>query len=565
MSTVVNNDNNTESTSGVNVLDGAAPAPTEQSQGISADQGAQGSSTFQSQSTGSTQAKSTKQPSASSGMFKNIQKYVEKNKPQAQKMATAATGDFSKKAAEIQKNTEAKAAQQAQGMEANTKAMEDQRKFAQGQIDQAMGVKEAPAPMENGPTQEDQDKKFQGLMAGKIGGVNQVQDLNLSQQKSKADALQRLAKGTESEQGRRNLLKETFQKQGKYTQGMSGLDNLITSGDRAARESIIKGTDAKSRALQDMMRSTAQDSRGLLSDQQARIGAFGGEIGGMAQDAITAQDKVIQDALKVQQDRLGEGQQDFIKSLETGEGLTAESLEKYLGEESIVKKAEKAESDRQSFMNAMSQSGKDPVALRDYLLSNENNPFVQDLLSQVQSSSKYASEPGSEELNLYGLSNYLTGATETSEGMGHYSGSSLDKPSTIVDRTRASELHDLMQSADPITKDYITQQMINQAQGGKDLSNIYTATDPSSITASSSVDPKQLQKLNALAKLSGKEMRYDIPTDQEALNYGTADMSSLGAFGKVGDSGKQLTDEYGNWQSLREKLENMPKFDGSII
>lgn len=71
---------------------GATPAATQ-------DTGAQtsGGSSQPSQIQAGSQTSTTnkKAPKASSGMFTNIQKYVEKNKPQAQNIATAVTGDVS--------------------------------------------------------------------------------------------------------------------------------------------------------------------------------------------------------------------------------------------------------------------------------------------------------------------------------------------------------------------------------------------------------------------------------------------------------------------------------------
>ena len=126
MAFVANKDSNNESTGGVNVLGQGGAAPADQSQGGSADsQATQGSSAITStggsvnNATSQGNAVSKKAPKASSGMFTNIQKYVQKNQPQAQKMAEVSTRDFKKRADEIRKNT---------------KMMADVKKLAQEQV-----------------------------------------------------------------------------------------------------------------------------------------------------------------------------------------------------------------------------------------------------------------------------------------------------------------------------------------------------------------------------------------------------------------------------------------------
>jgi hypothetical protein len=116
MAGVINKDTDT-AVGGVNVLGGDTGASTTP-EAPAADAGVNtGSSAIQSsgQSVNQAQSKgasSSKKAPASSGMFTNIQNYVNKNQPQAQKMAKASTQDFSKQAADIRKATEDKQTQQ---------------------------------------------------------------------------------------------------------------------------------------------------------------------------------------------------------------------------------------------------------------------------------------------------------------------------------------------------------------------------------------------------------------------------------------------------------------------
>lgn len=92
----------------------------------------------------STQAGAAQQPtqqkSASSGMFTNIQKYVQKNKPQAQKMASAVTQNVGSQASEIAEQAKQKEAQMKESLAANTAAMEAQKKEAAGIAGQTSGM-----------------------------------------------------------------------------------------------------------------------------------------------------------------------------------------------------------------------------------------------------------------------------------------------------------------------------------------------------------------------------------------------------------------------------------------
>lgn len=133
----------------------------------------------------STQAGAAQQPtqqkSASSGMFTNIQKYVQKNKPQAQKMASAVTQNVGSQASEIAEQAKQKEAQMKESLAANTAAMEAQKKEA-GQIvggimgadyDPTTGQYQAPASPDLNRTQVVDSKQY--ATGGQIHGGGMVQ------------------------------------------------------------------------------------------------------------------------------------------------------------------------------------------------------------------------------------------------------------------------------------------------------------------------------------------------------------------------------------------------------
>lgn len=255
---------------------------------------------------------------ASSGMFTNIQKYVEKNRPQAQKISTAVTQDVGNQASEIRQQAEQKTAQTRQQLDANQSAINEQRQFAQNQVNAIINPQSTPQQTPTIPVagesegrvaqqnttstlnpfevQQADAEKFQQLMQGNLQGVNQVQGINLAQQQSKAQALQNLAAGVRTEQGRRNLLTDTFSDNGEYTRGMSGLDQLILAGDDTARTGLISGIRDQAGTLSDELTGIERDIRGQIDEQGRTFDNFGNEITDLAQGHVTNIDNQMEQA-----------------------------------------------------------------------------------------------------------------------------------------------------------------------------------------------------------------------------------------------------------------------------
>ncbi len=285
-------------------LSGAAPLAQGQGQAQGAYDQAAGQNTGQALQTGGTGSQggsqggttNKKSKKASSGMFTNIQNYVEKNKPQAQKMAGAVNQDFSKQAGEIRKVAEEKSNQQANLIGNNQNLMTQGEGQARAAVDNIMGAPTVSAQQQGvtGQTQQPATppvaadaSTFQDLASGKIKGYNDVGALNLSEQKNRMAALGQLAQGANTEQGRRNLLGNTFSKQGQYSRGMSGLDNLITSGSQAARESLITGTQGQADTLKGDLGEFGRLGQEALNAQNDRKSKFADTINKMRTDAVT--------------------------------------------------------------------------------------------------------------------------------------------------------------------------------------------------------------------------------------------------------------------------------------
>lgn len=259
-----------------------------------------------------------KAPKASSGMFTNIQKYVEKNKPQAQKIAGAVTQDVGKQAEQIRQAAAEKQAQQQQTIQANQNLINQNQDWANQQVQNIMNpglqaqapetsqlrtggiVQATQLPQVQAPSVEDASR-FQQLMSGNIQGLQSVQDLNLAQQQNRASALAQLAGDAGTEEGRRNLLGQTFRKQGDYTRGMSGLDQLITSGDQAAREALVAGTAEQAQGLQSQLGDISAQARQDLAGQQEAIRNLSGDITSLATDPLTGIQTDIQSQIEAEQ------------------------------------------------------------------------------------------------------------------------------------------------------------------------------------------------------------------------------------------------------------------------
>ena len=260
----------------------------------------------------STQAGAQQQPqqqkSASSGMFTNIQKYVQKNKPQAQKMSQAVTQNVGSQASEIAQQAEKKQQQMEQSLQANQAAMDKQKEEAAGIVGNVMGAdydpttgqftaqpaqqpEQAPVTPDQGqpaPTSEEQQARFQELMQGPTG-ISQVGNLNLGQQQQKARALEQMAGTAGTEQGRRGLLQDTFRKGGDaYTSGMSGLDQLIVSGDEKARTQMVEGVQQQADQLNQQLQTIGSDASKAKMAQDLAMKNFGGDISSLGEDAQAA-------------------------------------------------------------------------------------------------------------------------------------------------------------------------------------------------------------------------------------------------------------------------------------
>ena len=206
---------------------GAAPLSNEAPLAATApDQADMGGSAAPMTSGGSTPATTNKKaPKASSGTFTNIQKYVDKNKPQAQKMAESSLEGI-RKTQENVKRQQQSALQdftttaQASGLQNTEQQVGQLRDYASQQA--GLTTAETPAQMT--------DRQFQDIINAKYSGPRNLTETgNIYQQSlEQANKAGRVGELAQSAQGREQLLREQNTRGGKqYTRGASQLDNLL--------------------------------------------------------------------------------------------------------------------------------------------------------------------------------------------------------------------------------------------------------------------------------------------------------------------------------------------------
>ena len=132
--------------------------------------------------------------------------------------------------------------------------------------------------------------------------------LNLSEQSRRSQDLTDLAKGSRTSEGRRELLRQTYGRQGQYTAGQSALDNLIFAGDTEARRGLIQGLNQQAQEVSNQLKDA--ERQGLITrDEMVRANAQ------------------LQKDLQTQLDTAQAGlQSDLEQRLQSGEGIYSKEL-----------------------------------------------------------------------------------------------------------------------------------------------------------------------------------------------------------------------------------------------
>lgn len=165
--------------------------------------------------------------------------------------------------------------------------------------------------MENAPETltEEEVGRFRDLVTGQT----RFDDIayNTGKQQRAAQALMEKAQRADTEQGRRELLRDAFG-QDRYTSGMTSLDQLILGSDAGSRQQIAEATRGTAEALtgdiSEARRQALSDVAGLTTESKALREQLGSDV------------ESRQEALRA----------DLQRRLETGEGTFESDLQRAL-------------------------------------------------------------------------------------------------------------------------------------------------------------------------------------------------------------------------------------------
>jgi len=202
------------------------------------------------------------------------------------------------------------------------RTQEEQRLFQNKQ--QLQGeLAEIQSRIENAPQSltEDDITRFNQLRTG----IERFDDaiLNLAEQRRGVEDLMGQARSLETSQGRRDLMRQEFGRQGGYTSGQAALDNLILTGDREAMRSLVENSRLQAQQAQDTLQAAFEQGR-ITQDEMARGTR---QIQRDLQTGVEQAQSALQQGLE-NRARTGEGT--FIRELQdkvaSGQGLSAEDM-----------------------------------------------------------------------------------------------------------------------------------------------------------------------------------------------------------------------------------------------
>ena len=521
-----------------------------------------------------------------SGMFTNIRNYVRANQQGGQRLADAVSGNISQQAQDIRGQIEKQQDKFQQSLAQNQANLQKSQTLAQEAVQKAG----------TGQLSDQDVQQFRDFAEGKTR-FDQIQPINLMQQRAKASALQNLAQKAGRATGREELLRRTFsERPGQtYTRGQRGLDALILGGDATAR---------------DRLASNVRDAGGTLTDdiRSARRSALTAQAGFAQQDrdareaarsAVTAGQEGVQSDIQAEVERqralLTQQQEDFREALRTGT-LTREQLETVINQDAVDaaaaqfnKNLEAAKflgegryetaADLQRFKDAreiygtgtsffntgsLGVQGKGSgteLGYLDSLIRGETPGFRPDQLTGTYGELiKNLDQFG---LSQRDLGEALRGETAkyASEGDGQwirqpdgtirYQTSHQERVGDLIRRGRrdphqvGAEYEKLLRGAfgnllggvQQRSSEDILNDLVTQAntQRRRDLGDFLNATDVSQLTAENVVTDEQIARQNALARLAGREGTGVQQRGDRITSPGTFDVTN--ALGKLGVQG----------------------------
>lgn len=168
---------------------------------------------------------------------------------------------------------------------------------------------------------EDDITRFNQLRTG----IERFDDaiLNLSEQKRGVEGLASQVGTLGTSQGRRDLMRQEFGRQGGYTSGQAALDNLILTGDPQAMRDLVQNSQAQAEQAQQALEQAFREGR-VTQDEMARGTR---QIQQDLQEGVEQAQTALQEGL-AQRAETGEGT--YIKELQdklaSGQGLSQQDM-----------------------------------------------------------------------------------------------------------------------------------------------------------------------------------------------------------------------------------------------
>ena len=230
-----------------------------------------------------------------SGMFVNTQKYVEANKPQAGRIGQAVGKGLDATAGEIGQQIKSQQNTLRNQLDQNKARLAAAKDFATQAVDTAG----------SGSLQDPDFQRYQGLVTGDTQ-FDQVQQLDLSRQRAKAQALANLAGRAQSSQGRDELLQRTFAPTNRYTRGQRAIDALVLGSDPNVAKNITAGTQQQFQGIKDQIGSARQQALTDIGDLRTEATKFTGREGEAAGLAGGARDTLGSELDQLAANRMAE-------------------------------------------------------------------------------------------------------------------------------------------------------------------------------------------------------------------------------------------------------------------
>jgi len=256
-----------------------------------------------------------------SGLFTNVQRYVNANKPQAQRLAGAVGRGITGQAQAINKQLEGQRTRFNKLVQGQEQQVQSARDFTERATQQAG----------TGVLTDPEFSKFQNIASGATR-FDQVAPPEFQKQQARTAALTRLLGSTKRPDARRQLLRQAFAQSSPYTRGQQSLDEAVLAANPQLAQTAVTEAqvpvDALQRQLQTARQAALEDLYGLRSATAGLTGHEGSAYQGVAgqEGRLTGLQGTLDQAIVQESERRKGRQSAIAEKLRTGQFLTDEDF-----------------------------------------------------------------------------------------------------------------------------------------------------------------------------------------------------------------------------------------------